>query len=377
MLICPECKISLKKNSNKLGLFWVCPSCDGRAVSLEVVRKAVPRPIVNRLWQRARSGQYTGNRKCPACKRSMSEVPIIIRNKTEYLDVCIGCHFIFFDTKEYEHLQKIPVATEPKEELSQKAKEALALARLEILKKDQESEEMGESSPDHWWEIIPGIFGLPIEYNYTSLKHQPLATWALAVFIAFVTLYFYRDLETVITNWGLIPGEPWRHYGFTFISSFFLHAGLIHLIANLYFLLVFGDNTEDVLGKKHYLLLLATATFVGHIAHILGDPRTTVPCVGASGGISGVLAYYCLRFPKASVGFLWYVKWIRIPVGYMLALWIFAQLLQAFWQVSGFSSVSALAHLGGTTVGITFWLLTKKSLSKTTAADKPLHSDVA
>jgi membrane associated rhomboid family serine protease len=224
---------------------------------------------------------------------------------------------------------------------------------------------MGVSSPDHWWEIIPAIFGLPIEYNYTPLKHKPFATWALAVFIAFVTFYFYQDLEQAINDWGLIPAQLGRHLGLTFISSFFLHAGLIHLIGNLYFLLVFGDNTEDVLGKKQYLLLLAIATFAGHIAHILGDPRTTVPCVGASGGISGIMAYYCLRFPKTSVGFIWYFRWIRLPVGVMFALWILSQMLLAVWQVSGFTNVSALAHLGGTGIGLLFWWSTKKSISRT------------
>jgi membrane associated rhomboid family serine protease len=309
----------------------------------------------------------------------MTEVPIIGREKTEYLDVCTGCHFIFFDPKEYERLPKLPVAKEPKDDLSPKAREALVLARLEILKTEQESEEMGVSSPDHWWEIIPAIFGLPIVYNYISLKNMPLVTWALAAFMAFVTIYFYGDLEQVITNWGLVPAELGRHFGLTFISSFFLHAGLIHLIGNLYFLLVFGDNTEDVLGKKNFILLVAIATLAGHIAHILGDPRTTVPCVGASGGISGIMAYYCLRFPKASVGFLWYYRfWIRLPVGVMFALWILSQMLQAFWQVSGFTSVSALAHLGGASIGILFWWSTKKSFSRTEALPsyKSLNSDV-
>ncbi len=376
MLICPACKTTLSKKSSQFGLFWICPSCDSRAVSLEVVRKAVPRLIVNRLWQRARSGQYTGDRRCPACKRSMNEVPIIVKNTTQYLDVCIGCHFIFFDPKEYEYLPKIPVVTKPKEEFPQKTKEALAIAQIQFLQQKQELSDTGDSSPDHWWEIIPAFFGLPIEYNYISLKHKPLATWILAALIALVTLYFYRDLGTAITNWGLIPDKWGRYLGFTFISSFFLHAGLLHLLGNLYFLLIFGDNTEDVLGKKNYLLLLAIATIVGNIAHIIGDPRATVPCVGASGGISGVLAYYCLRFPKASVGMIWYFRWFRINVRYMFVLWIGLQMILVFKQILGFSNVSALAHLGGAGVGIAFWLFTKKSFSKTTSADKSIHSDI-
>lgn len=64
------------------------------------------------------------------------------------------------------------------------------------------------------------------------------------------------------------------------------------LIGNLYFLMVFGDNTEDILGKCNYLLLIAIATIIENIVHILGEPASTVPCIGASGGISGILAYY-------------------------------------------------------------------------------------
>lgn len=378
MLICPGCKTSLSKNSNILGLFWVCPLCDGRAVALEVIKKAIPRPIVNQLWQRARSGQYAGYRKCPACKRSMTEIPIISKNKTEYLDVCTGCHFIWFDPQEYECLPKVPIATERKNEIPLKDREALALARLEVLKQEQVSKNIGVSSPDHWWEIIPALFGLPIVYNYTSLKHKPFATWTLAGLIALVTIYFYWDIETAVTNLGLVPAELGRYFGFTFISAFFLHAGLIHLIGNLYFLLVFGNNTEDVLGKKRFLLLVAIATIVGDIAHILGEPRSTIPCVGASGGLSGILAYYCLRFPKARVGIIYYFRWIRLPVGMMFALWIILQVLLAYRQVLGFTNVSALAHLGGASIGVLFWLLNRKSFSKTYAAasKKPPHSDV-
>jgi membrane associated rhomboid family serine protease len=308
----------------------------------------------------------------------MTEVPIISKYKTVYLDVCKGCHFIWFDPREYESLPKVPIVTERKDELPLKDREALALARLEALKQEQHAKDTGISSPDHWWEIIPALFGLPIEYNQTSLKHKPFATWTLAALIAFVTFYFYWELETVITNWGLVPAELGRHFGFTFISSFFLHAGLIHLIGNLYFLLVFGDNTEDVLGKMRFLLLVAIATIIGDIAHIMGDPRSTIPCVGASGGISGILAYYCLRFPKARVGIILYFRWVRLPVGIMFALWVFLQVILAYRQVLGFSNVSALAHLGGASIGVLFWLLNRKSFSSKESApsNKPPRSDV-
>ena len=369
MLTCPSCKTSLNKNGNKFGLFWVCPSCDGRAVTLEVVRKAIPRPMVNRLWQRARSGQYEGTRQCPACRRRMPEVPILSREKTEYIDICSKCHFIWFDPHEFEHLPKVEIKQSQSQPLSMEAREALALARLESLKKEQVQQEMSSSSPDHWWEVIPALFGIPIEYNYTPLKHKPIVTWSLAVAITLVSVIAFRNLGAAITGFGLIPAEFTRYFGFTLISSFFLHGGIIHLIGNLYFLWVFGDNTEDVLGKRDYLLLITIATITGHIAHILSAPGSTVPCVGASGGISGILAYYCLRFRNASVGMILFFRWVRMPVVFMLAIWIIFQILGAYLQVTGLSNVSALAHLGGASVGIIFWWKTRASFSKTVAVN--------
>ncbi len=365
MFTCPDCKTTLNKNGNTFGLFWVCPSCDGRALTIEVIRKAIPRQMVNRLWQRARSKEYAETRKCPACKQRMPEVPIIVKEKTEYIDVCTKCHFIWFDPHEFEHLPKVEIQKSQGPPLSIEAREALARARLDVLRTEQQHKEMSDSSPDHWWEVIIALFGVPVEYNYTPLKHRPIVTWSLAAAITLVSIIAFRDLSDTIATLGMVPARFMRYFGFTFISSFFLHGGYLHLIGNLYFLMVFGDNTEDVLGKRNYLLLIAIADIFGNIAHILGSPGSTIPCIGASGGIAGIMAYYCLRFPKASVGMICWFRWIRIPVGVMLAIWIIFQILGAYKQIAGFSNVSALAHLGGAFIGILFWLKTRQSFSKT------------
>lgn len=109
------------------------------------------------------------------------------------------------------------------------------------------------------------------------------------------------------------------------------HPALRPDVGNLYFLIVFGDNTEDVLGKGRYLLLVAVAALAGDLAHILADPHDAVPCIGVSGGISGILAYYCLRFPKASICVVYWLRWFRLPVGLMFALWVLTQIFDALW----------------------------------------------
>jgi membrane associated rhomboid family serine protease len=366
LLICPNCKTTLVRRASKFGPVWICPSCDGRAVALEMVRKIVPRPIVNGLWQSTRSGQGTGRKLCPTCKRWMIEVTVAAGEIMEHLDVCPGCHFIWFDAREFEGLPKIPPKTSDTQPLPKEAQEALAVLRLDRVMKEQESKSMSDSSPDHWLEVIPAIFGIPIEHNYTPLKHSPIVTWLLAAVIAAVSLFAFTDLESVVGRWGLIPAELDCYFGLTLLTSFFLHAGFFHLLVNLYFLVVFGDNTEDVLGKLRYVLLIVLAALAGDVAHILSSPGDMTPVIGASGGISGILAYYCLRFPGARVGFLWWFRWFRIPVGMMFAFWVLLQIFEALRQSAGLSHVAAFAHLAGACVGAIFWAMDQEPISKIT-----------
>ena len=365
LLVCPNCRTTLIKRASKLGLVWICPSCNGRAAALEMVRNTVPRPIVNDLWQTARRVEKAGRRRCPACKRWMAEVPIIVGEATEHLDVCAGCQFIWFDAGELEGLPRITPKVPAAQPVPREAQTALAALRVESLRKEQDFKTIFDSGPDHWLEVIPAIFGIPIEYNYTPLKHRPIATWSLAAAILMVSVAAFADLESAVARWGLIPAEFTRYFGLTLISSFFLHAGVFHLIVNLYFLVVFGDNTEDVLGKCRYLLLIALAALAGDVAHILSDPGGMTPAIGASGGISGILAYYCLRFPRASVGVLCWFRWSRLPVGIMLALWVLVQILEAFRQSAGLSHVAAFSHLTGACVGAIFWAMDRQPASET------------
>jgi membrane associated rhomboid family serine protease/Zn-finger nucleic acid-binding protein len=358
MFSCPRCRTEMKKGRNSIGLVWVCPECHGRAVTLEMLRPRVPVELVHQLWQRAQSNRYPRVRSCPSCHRKMVEVPIDNTEISEILDVCTGCHFIWFDDHEY---QNIPRLTAPKSEydISSEGKKALVLAQLEIQKEKIMIENAVESTPDHWSELLLGIFGMPVEYNAPALKTSPLVTWGLAGVIAIVSLLAMTDLKHVVWDWGFIPSKIGRYCGLTLITSFFLHGGLFHLIGNLYFLLVFGDNVEDVVGRKKYILMIALAALVGDIFHFLLNPYSNVPCIGASGGISGIIAYYALRFPRIEMGILLWFKWIRLPSLVMFLLWILMQLFGALLQMTNATDVSSVAHLGGASVGVVYWWLTK------------------
>ena len=289
----------------------------------------------------------------------MPEVDVPVGFGSVNLDVCPHCQFIWFDATEYERLPTKAVEPGWRQTLSQETRERIAMAQVQAIEAQYGDANIDSPMPDEWWKIIPAIFGLPVEHETRSVFRVPLATWCISAAVLIVSVVAFTDLAHAASAFGLVPDRVTRLWGLTFATSFFLHAGWRHLLGNLYFLLVLGDNVEERLGAWKFLSLLALATLAGGIAHVLGDPRSTVPCIGASGGISGVMAYYAFAFPKTRLAFFVLFRWIRVPAAVMFVLWIALQIYGARAQLAGVSSVSSLAHLGGAGVGVLFWWLTR------------------
>jgi len=313
------------------------------------------------LWVEANRPERHAGVACPICRGATAEVPLPVDDGHVHLDVCVGCQFVWFDPQELERLPEAPAVPGQQEPLAQEVREKITIAEAESVGKRAEREDGTFTGPAEKWKWIPGLLGMPVECGVAGVKCWPWVTWGLAATLVVVFGVTYQNLEDVVGQYGLIPAEAWRDGGLTLLSSFFLHAGLLHLIANAYFLLVFGDNVEEYLGCWRYVFLLVTAALVGNAAHILGDARSTMPCIGASGGISGVITFYALRFPEARLGILlryWLAfGWLYMPAYVALILWFVLQFLMAFTQLAGMSNVSALAHLGGAAVGVVAWIV--------------------
>lgn len=294
----------------------------------------------------------------------MAEVTVPEAAQPERVDVCTVCQFVWFDGGEYESLPALPGKPCSVPTLPQEARERIALVEIDSIREKARGGDWGGDSPDEWWKWLPGLFGFPVEYETGSLRQKPWLTWIFSIVIAVVSVAAFFNLETVVGRFGLVPARAARYGGLTLLTSFFLHGGVMHLLGNLYFFLVFGDNVEEWLGRTRFFLLLAFASIAGDVAHVLGDSRSMMPCIGASGGISGIMTFYALTFPRARVGFLvrWYfwVRWLRMPAYAMLLIWAGIQFLGALAQVAGYSNVSSLAHLGGAGVGFLFWLATRR-----------------
>ena len=281
------------------------------------------------------------------------------------IDVCTRCQFVWFDAREYEALPALPAVPGPDDDLPPAARQALALMELKVIRDRAERDNLGAQGPDEWWQWIPALLGMPVEADAPAVARLPWVTWGVALAVTLASAYaFVVNPEAAIDAWGLVPAAWWRDGGLTLVTSFFIHGGVLHLVGNMYFLLLFGDNVEEVLGRWRFALLLLAATLAGHAVHILGEPRSALPCVGASGGIAGVLAYYALRFPHARIGILWrfyfLFRWVRLPAYAMFLMWLALQFMGVWAQVRGFSHVSALAHLGGAAAGGLAWVLTRR-----------------
>lgn len=355
---CPLCLVQLRTVRQRKGIYFYCDQCSGRAVTIPQVRRAGGNRFATTLLRQMKASQASSQRHCPFCTRQMRL--LASQEPSLELDACRPCNVIWFDPTEFESVPEQSVI--PPEKLPQRAAEMVALHRIELMKELEDADPC--APPEETWKWLPGVFGMPVEMSGMQVSGRPWFTWGLAIAIALVSLLAFTNLDAVISHWGMIPAEWWRYGGLTFFSSFLLHGGWFHLIGNLYFLVIFGDNVEDYLGRWRAALLIVAATVAGDVFHVLADPGSDIPCVGASGGISGIIVFYALQFPRARLGILFhyyiYFRWIRFPAWVALLLWIGMQIFGATLQMQGLSNVSALAHLGGAGVGFVTWLIWRR-----------------
>ena len=147
----------------------------------------------------------------------------------------------------------------------------------------------------------------------------------------------------------------------TILTSMFMHGGILHLAGNMLFLWVFGNNIEDSMGRPRFLLFYLLAGAVALYAQSLVDPSSTVPTIGASGAVAGVLGGYALLHPRARVltliFIIFFVTLIEIPAMILLGIWFVLQFLPALGQtavsdLAGGDGVAYLAHVGGFIFGL-------------------------
>jgi membrane associated rhomboid family serine protease len=144
----------------------------------------------------------------------------------------------------------------------------------------------------------------------------------------------------------------------TLFSSMFIHGGILHLAGNMLYLWIFGDNVEGIMGHGRFFFFYLCCGLAASVSHVLIAPDSTIPMVGASGAISGILGAYFIRFPRAKVHVVFililFIRVIRIPALFVLGFWFVVQLLSGLIDMGpeGNAGVAWFAHIGGFAAGI-------------------------
>jgi len=189
---------------------------------------------------------------------------------------------------------------------------------------------------------------------------KPIVTVVLIVINILVFLFEFSldpySQNLFIATWGLVPD---RFHFANILTSMFLHGGWMHVLGNMWFLWIFGDNIEDILGHGKYLLFYLACGIAAALTQVAFSPGSRVPMVGASGAIAGVMGAYMVKFPHSRINtliFYIFITTIEVPAWVMLIYWFFIQLVSGVGSI-GYSQVSQggtafLAHVGGFVGGI-------------------------
>ncbi|MBF88268.1 MAG: rhomboid family intramembrane serine protease [Candidatus Marinimicrobia bacterium] len=175
-----------------------------------------------------------------------------------------------------------------------------------------------------------------------------------------------KELTMVFAIIPKMSSLDFSHFVLSLFTSMFLHGSLIHLIGNMLYLWIFADNVEGVLGHWKFAIFYVSAGLSAGIIQSLVDLTSTIPIVGASGAIAGVLAAYMIFFPNAKVHTLififFYFTTVRIPALFLLGFWLIMQISNGLsvLGVDTTGGVAWFAHIGGFVTGLILILLLKK-----------------
>lgn len=201
--------------------------------------------------------------------------------------------------------------------------------------------------------------------DHNPSRRFPYVTYGLMAVNIVIFLSYQglspQGMNIFFNTWGMIPADvtAGQNLG-TLLTSLFLHGGWMHLIGNMLYLWIFGDNMEDAFGHGPFFVFYIASGLLASAAQIAWDPSSPIPNIGASGAIAGVLGGYLLLYPKARVDVLLFfvviVRIIPIPAWIVLGAWMGLQVFNGVVIDSSGGGVAYWAHAGGFVAGLVLTL---------------------
>jgi membrane associated rhomboid family serine protease len=211
---------------------------------------------------------------------------------------------------------------------------------------------------------------IPIRDTNRSGRYPVINNCIIAVTVLtfIIELLQGEGLKEFIYLYGLVPAryaDSQIAASFTtsqqilpFVTSLFLHGGFLHLVGNMWFLYIFGDNVEDRLGHLRYLAFYLLCGFAAGVSHLIFNWHSNMPTIGASGAIAGVMGAYLILFPRAKILTLiplfFFFPFVEVPAFFFLGIWFLFQFLSAASSAAQAGGIAVWAHIGGFVFGVVF-----------------------
>lgn len=368
---CPACAAELTKSKSFDGLIDKCPQCHGiwpksgdllySVVALvEYQAPKAPLPVLfkSRMVVPANAVDDTF-RQCPRCNQVLTKINYGYDSNV-FIDKCPACQGIWLDESELrdiaQHLKVDPRVTE---------------IGKEILKSNQTSKDIQSLA-----EIADTLNGKAMALAFMPKTVLPLGDKlnttrfpVINISIIGITIltFIYQisrgpDVVTLVKQFGTIPIHIMQGIAFyTLLTSIFLHGGLLHLLGNMFFLWIFGDNVEDRIGRLGYLTFYISCGVVANLIESYIYPTLMIPAIGASGAISEIMGAYLVFYPYAKIKTYFWGRIINIPAILWLGAWLLLQVIYGLlYYAIGGSNIGWFAHIGGFIFGGIVAYLIKK-----------------
>ena len=321
-----------------------CYRCGGSFLDLGKASHAIGDKAEPRNWptEALTRPPYPSHLMCPSGHGRMWAYVLSSEDQHVEVDACPVCHGIWLDAREAEHLFAIT-----NEVHLQNARPGASKGKAGIV----------------GMYLVQLVTQLPIEVHH-PVKRKAVLMYSL---VAVLTLIFGLEvylgvngqIEPFMAQTAFYPNKLGRAEAvWSLITYAFLHGGIAHLLGNLYFLWIFGDNVEDRLGKTRFTILYLVTGVIAALTYYVGNMRSDGAMVGASGAIAGLMGAYFILFPRVKLWVMVIVYPLKIRAIWYLLFWVGTQFLI---MLTPGSNVAWLAHLGGFVSGVGLgWLLKPK-----------------
>lgn len=325
-LLCPRCSFLLREQSIKGQVVDHCFRCGGTFLEKGTECKILGESSSPEYWRGTEISERQPRQEvyCPRDHKRLTTYSVGFEENRVEVDLCLKCEGLWLDPKEGKKLFDV------------------------VLHAGQKKEATFNEKPGFKSYLFQAFSGMPVE-AWNPVHHRPVATMCL---MALLVLIFIAQMSMPFINEHFIL-YPHKFFSgeqlWTLLSAGFLHSGVGHLLGNLYFLYIFGDNVEDHLGKRRFIVMYLLAVVFASLAYLIAKWGSEVGVVGASGAIAALMGAYIMIFPRIKLYFTIFFFPVRLGVTWYLSFWLIFNVVMMF---VGGGGVAWSAHVGGFVFGL-------------------------